>query len=284
MKVFISWSGTRSQSVATLLRTWLPQVIQAVHPFVSDGDIAAGGRWLTEIAGQLEKTDFGILCVTQANLAAPWLNFEAGALAKNVEHSRVVPLAIDLGPSDIPQPLGQFNAIRLDKDSILKMLRSINDVCEGSLEGQQLDEAFDVWWPRLEQGLNTVEETEGDEASDAGRSEREILEEVLATVRGLAAQQSTPAIVLPTQLRRTWTVGPTHRMRHSYREVAQQLTAVLGDDEVTDMVFRSSLRDGERVVDQVIISTAREVSGLTQRFIERMVEPYELEVQFNFEG
>jgi hypothetical protein len=96
MRVFISWSGETSRDVALALRDWLPGVINSVRPFVSTKDIYAGSRWQMEIAAQLEATNFGIVCVTRANQSAPWLNFEAGALAKAVESSSVVPLAIGL--------------------------------------------------------------------------------------------------------------------------------------------------------------------------------------------
>jgi hypothetical protein len=41
---------------------------------------------------------------------APWLNFEAGVLAEAVKSSRVIPLAIDLKPSDIKSPISHFQA------------------------------------------------------------------------------------------------------------------------------------------------------------------------------
>src|SRR4051812_44421684 len=110
MKVFISWSGQKSRDVAIVLRDWLPLVINSIDPFVSSEDISAGARWQGEIAGALEATNFGLVCVTKENQGSPWLNFEAGALAKAVDSSRVVPLAIDLKPSDIENPLGQFQA------------------------------------------------------------------------------------------------------------------------------------------------------------------------------
>jgi hypothetical protein len=104
VKVFISWSGQKSREVAVALRDWLPLVINSVEPFVSSEDINAGTRWQGEIAGALQTTNFGLVCVTRENHGAPWLNFEAGALAKAVDSSRVVPLAIDLKPSDIENP------------------------------------------------------------------------------------------------------------------------------------------------------------------------------------
>jgi TIR domain len=91
MKVFISWSGSKSQDVAVALGDWLPGVINRIEPFVSAKDIYAGSRWESEIASQLDTTNFGIVCVTRENQAAPWLNFEAGALAKAVELSRLIP-------------------------------------------------------------------------------------------------------------------------------------------------------------------------------------------------
>ena len=76
MKVFISWSGTKSNKIAMIFRQWLPSVIQSLVPYVSSEDIDKGARWSTDIATELEDSTFGILCVTKENLNAPWLCFE----------------------------------------------------------------------------------------------------------------------------------------------------------------------------------------------------------------
>ena len=68
---------------------------------MSDDAIRSGARWSDAIAQSLDESDFGIICVTRDNLDAPWLLFEAGALAKRFKTARVVPLCIDLAPSDI---------------------------------------------------------------------------------------------------------------------------------------------------------------------------------------
>ena len=60
MKVFISWSGERSKQVARALFEWIPCVIQAVKPWMSE-QIAKGARWSPEIAKELEETRFGIV-------------------------------------------------------------------------------------------------------------------------------------------------------------------------------------------------------------------------------
>ncbi len=138
MKVFISWSGEKSREVALALREWLPDVINRVEPFVSSKDIDPGRRWQSEVAGELATTSYGIVCVTRDNQHARWLNFEAGALAKAVESSRVVPLAIDLKPSDIEPPLGRFQAQPASEDGICEIVRSVNAACEPQLDDARL--------------------------------------------------------------------------------------------------------------------------------------------------
>ncbi len=45
MKVFISWSGERSQLLAQALHGWLPLVLHYVQPWLSEADVSAGDRW-----------------------------------------------------------------------------------------------------------------------------------------------------------------------------------------------------------------------------------------------
>src|SRR4051812_12111371 len=127
MKVFLSWSGERSRIVATALRKWLPDVVQAVEPWMSKHDIGAGSRWSKDIGQVLNDADFGILCLTSENYAAPWLLFEAGALAKRRDEARVVPYLIGIEPSDLPAgPLNQFQAKRATVDDTWDLVQAIN--------------------------------------------------------------------------------------------------------------------------------------------------------------
>ena len=74
MKVFLSWSGDVSKSVAESLRDWLPTIIQTVEPWMSSEDIDKGAFWSSNVATTLgEAGAAGIVCVTPDNQAAAWL-------------------------------------------------------------------------------------------------------------------------------------------------------------------------------------------------------------------
>lgn len=188
MKVFLSWSGPKSRAVAVALRDWLPSVINALRPFVSSEDIHAGSRWQMEIAQELDGANFGIVCVTSANQFSPWLNFEAGALAKAVDTSRVVPLAIDLKPSDVQLPLAQFQAQPALQSGIAHIVKSLNTAVDEPLADSRLEKALTKWWPELEETLEQIESkfTGEPNAQTPTRTERDLLEETLNTVRSLA--------------------------------------------------------------------------------------------------
>jgi hypothetical protein len=157
MKVFLSWSGDTSHKVAMILREWLPSVIQSIEPYVSSEDIDKGARWSTDIASELQDSTYGILCVTKENLHAPWLMFEAGALSKTMEKSYVCPFLFDIKRAEVNGPALQFQSTIFEKEDIKKLLQSLNQACsQGQLTSEQLDKAFGVWFPSLEDSLNTL--------------------------------------------------------------------------------------------------------------------------------
>ncbi len=68
MRVFISWSGDTSQSLAKAFSNWLPAVIQAARPYFTPDAINKGARWYSEISVELEHARVGIIFLTQENL------------------------------------------------------------------------------------------------------------------------------------------------------------------------------------------------------------------------
>jgi len=158
MKIFISWSGSRSRAVAEALRHWLPLVIQSVEPWMSEEDINKGERWSSVIADELEKTAIGIICLTPENLdfPSPWMFFETGALSKILEKSLVCPYLFEIEKNEVKGPLGQFQATKADKIDTKKLVDSINNVLEKPLGEKQLDNIFNHLWPDLEKRLRRI--------------------------------------------------------------------------------------------------------------------------------
>lgn len=204
MKVFISWSGTRSQQIALALRDWIPFIINDAEPWVSEQDIAKGAHWPTHLARELQEAKFGIICLTPENLAEPWILFEAGALLKAIEEGRVAPYLFSLDKTDVKPPLGHFQSCNSEKEDTKKLLQSINSALKDSngkhIAPTQLDEAFETLWPKLEQKLKAIPRL--DEMKVVRRPQEEYLVEILETVRGLAREM--PAAIREIKLRSAW--------------------------------------------------------------------------------
>jgi len=192
MKVFISWSGSRSLAIARALAELLGDAIQDVEPWMSEHEISAGSRWATELSGALEASSFGVLCLTPENLTAPWLLFEAGCLAKSVSSSRVVPYMLSLRAADVEYPLAQFQGVEASRDGTLKLLSSLNEARREPLPDDRLLRVFDRWWPDLESRLRAVPEQSTEVAPR--REDRALLEEILGVLRGNMPRVSQQAI------------------------------------------------------------------------------------------
>ena len=83
--------------------------------------------------------------------------YEAGALSKSVERSRVVPYLFGFSPRDLQGPLVQFQAAVADRDDTFKLVHAINRALnEGRLPDSLLNDMFDILWPRLEERLREL--------------------------------------------------------------------------------------------------------------------------------
>ena len=185
MKVFLSWSGPRSRRTAEALREWLPDVIQGVEPWMSKIDIGAGARWRQEVSSELEQSKFGVLCLTPENQLAPWILFEAGALAKTIPDTFVCPYLVGLSPAELKAgPLTEFQAKQANHAETWEMVVTINR----ALKDQKLDETrlrrvYEKFWPDLEGKLDTLP---GENAATVPRKLEEMVEEILTVVRNMA--------------------------------------------------------------------------------------------------
>jgi hypothetical protein len=187
MKVFISWSKDRSRGAAVALQEFLGVVLQQVQPWVSASDIDAGARWSAEIAAALSASKVGILCVTPENQHEPWLQFEAGALAKTLEGTFVCPYLIGMKKSDLAKsPLTQFQAKEANREDTWSLLQTINRALKEQAVGDDpLRRLFDAFWPELERKLAALPPVH----SPPKRSADDMTAEILELVRGLSRQR-----------------------------------------------------------------------------------------------
>lgn len=183
-KVFISWGGDLSKKLAEEIKNWLPSVLQFVKPYFTPDDIEKGARWESHIAQELSSSNVGIICLTKDNINRPWILFEAGALSKNFGKANVCTILFNVDSSQITGPLTSFQATKFDKSDFKKLVKTINETGEDSkLDSKILDEVFEMWWPRLEEKINSIIAGHKEDLNSDERSDREILEEVLELTR-----------------------------------------------------------------------------------------------------
>ncbi|MCS7466135.1 toll/interleukin-1 receptor domain-containing protein [Stieleria sp. ICT_E10.1] len=189
MKVFLSWSGKRSEEAARAFWQWLPDVLQSVEPWMSSEDVGSGAGWNQEIRAALDQSNFGIIFVTRDNRQSEWLMFEAGAIAKHVADARVVPLIVDedLSPEMLTGPLGQLQARTATEEKIRRLIGDINFSCSSRLESNRLARCFDSHWPTLKQRLDNLPEPMGETPV---LDEKTMLAEILHLIRAERTHQS----------------------------------------------------------------------------------------------
>lgn len=274
MKVFLSWSGARSKRTAEALRSWLPDVLQYINPWLSSVDIAAGRRGVRQIFDELSETNFGVICVTPENQTSPWVNFEAGSIAKQVDEGYVVPFLIGMKTTELVSPLSQFQAIAGDnKDDVQKLLFDINET-SGSLAipRERLERAFQRSWPEFEDSMRSVSEISSKDtlSNKVHRSEADMTEEILLIARQLDHRMAEIERYAPRM------DGTARRHPREIRRISEEKFIASSFAKIGWEAIRSSW-EGESVV---IVSQNKMGSSqsISLDFIERLAKSLGREV------
>jgi len=196
MRVFISWSGDLSRSLAEAIRNWLPSALQYVKPYFSPADIEKGSKWASEIFKELSASTTCIIVLTRENLSSNWIMFEAGAISCTIDRARVCPLIFDLEATDLQGPLAQFQATKFIKEDIRQLFFNINAAAgENKLTDAVANGVFEKWWPDLEGQISQILEShKATNAKQDIRSERDLIEELLLLTRKISSEvESTKA-------------------------------------------------------------------------------------------
>ncbi len=191
---------------------------------MSAAAMGPAARWNTEIATRLAASQFGVICLTRDALMAPWILFEAGALAKSLHNACIVTYLFDLNPTVVQGPLAQFKPVTADKESTWKLVHSMYSALDGlSRSEDQMRRVFDKFWPDLEEALNHVPKN----SSSKARSHKALLEEILENVHGLTRVSYALVEQAPPSLKA--------QVRHWLSLEQPSLDALTSNDE-TDLV------------------------------------------------
>ncbi|WMJ22192.1 toll/interleukin-1 receptor domain-containing protein [Paludicola sp. MB14-C6] len=200
MKVFISWSGELSKKIAEILKRKIPCIIQSVEVFYSSNDIQKGENWDAKLVDELASCNFGIVCLTQENVNAPWVHFESGALSKALD-SRVSALLIDINPSELKGPLSKFQNTKIDKEDFKLLMTSINNATESKLSKEVLEETFEMVWKSIDEEiksvLSSVKPSMNQPQPKASQENSQAIEEILVLLRKQNNILSDPEQFIP---------------------------------------------------------------------------------------
>ena len=153
-KIFLCWSKRRSRSIATAWAALLPEVIKDIQPIVST-EFQKGKEWSMLLRRDLDEARTGIVFLTPENVDAPWIHFEAGALATAVgrRNGDVFTYVYGFDAGQLAGPLSAYHstvATRVDTQ------RLVRDLC-AELDRDPPDEAaYSAWWVKLEEALSNV--------------------------------------------------------------------------------------------------------------------------------
>lgn len=274
MRVFLSWSGERSKKTAEALWYWLPDVLQYINPWLSTLDISAGRRGVREITDELAETNFGIICATPENQSSNWINFEAGALAKQVENGYVVPFLIDMKTTDLVSPISQFQAvIGDDRGDVQKLLSDINGASgDLAIPQERLNRAFQRSWPDFESKMRSVKEiTMGGSPSTAvKRSGADMTEEILLLSRQF--DQRLADIERSTML---GGVAP-RRMPQEIRRISEEKFIASSFAKIGWEVVRSTWEGGRVLI--LVQSSDAASQPISHDFVDRLARSLGREV------
>ena len=186
VKLFISWSGKTSRQIAEKLKDFLSiQFREQLNIFFSQDDISAGKRWSNELAFELEKCEIGIFVYTSENLDSLWMAFEAGALSKRIDTSRVIPLVFGTNVTDLVGPLAQFQAKRFKREEILKTLEAINNCLgeNGNATRNDFNRFLDFAWGTLETEINTIIINNRSTEDEEKRDVKEVMDNIYTLIQ-----------------------------------------------------------------------------------------------------
>ena len=181
MDIFVSWAERDSHAVALVLRRWLPEVLPFARPWVSSEDIRKGTRWSDELWARLQGTSYCIVCLTPGAVRSPWVNFEAGAIAKAVRGpSHVSPLLLGVSPRDLGgSPLAMFQCTEFTERDVARLLKAMNAVATTPIPESQVAAGSQRTWAVLHEAIGRIDFGSTNDADQERARDDEIVDDWL---------------------------------------------------------------------------------------------------------
>jgi hypothetical protein len=118
--VFLCWSKDRSKAIAEGWAKLLPGIVRG-RPILST-EFQKGREWSSMLRNDLNEAKTGIIFLTPENVAAPWIHFEAGALATAVgnRNGEVFIYVYGFDPGKLGGPLSAYQSTVATKQDTLE--------------------------------------------------------------------------------------------------------------------------------------------------------------------
>ena len=132
------------------------------------------------------------MCLTPGSAHEPWVNYEAGSIAKFVEQSHVSPLLFGVAQEELAGlPLSMFQCTEFRKDEMHKLLGSINVAAGSLIPVESLAEILESSWTDLAKQVDRIDLAGGQpsevEGGDHANNDHAVLNEVEERILALVA-------------------------------------------------------------------------------------------------
>ncbi len=153
-KIFLCWSKSRSRAIAEAWAKLLPELIQGVQPVLST-EFQKGKEWSRLLRRDLDQARAGIVFLTPENVDAPWIHFEAGALATAVGNREgdVFTYVYGFDPGRLAGPLSAYHSTIATKDDTQRL---VSDLCAALGRKPPDERTYDAAWAKFQTVLDNI--------------------------------------------------------------------------------------------------------------------------------
>ena len=155
VNIFLSWSGTRSRTLAEALNDSLPKIRPEWRTWVSSRQ-KRGTDWRAALFEHITAAEATVLCVTCDSITSRWLAFEAGMLSRRANAPLLI-YGFDIDADELSgTPLARMPLFNATEAGTRELIRTLNAALPEPAIEDDLETLITEAWPRLEFHLRNV--------------------------------------------------------------------------------------------------------------------------------